>query len=123
MKNFEEFLETIKNNDQQERVREVLNWVKKKFPNLLPQIKYNQPMFTDHSTFIIGFSVSKIHLAVAPEQKSINHFSKDIIKSGYDYTENLIKIPWKSYVDYKLLEDIINFNIIDKKDIKTFWRK
>ena len=123
MKNFEEFLETIKNNDQQERVREVLNWVKKEFIDLLPQIKYNQPVFTDHNTFIIGFSVSKNHLAVAPEQKAINNFSKDIVKSGYEHTVNLIKIPWKCDVDYKLLEDIINFNIVDKKDIKTFWRK
>lgn len=123
MKRFEDFLETINNQNQKERVREVLDWIKHKYPNLLPQIKYNQPMFTDHGTFIIGFSISKNHLAVAPEEKTINYFSKEIVKSGYDFTTNMIRIPWKSDVDYKLLEGIINFNIIDKQDIKAFWRK
>ena len=31
-------------------------------------------MFTDHGTFIIGFSIAKHHLAVAPERVVIQHF-------------------------------------------------
>ena len=44
-------------------------------------------MFTDHGTFIIGFSVSKKHLAVAPESVTITHVEDDIVKAGYDYTK------------------------------------
>lgn len=35
-------------------------------------------MFTDHCTFIIGFSIAKHHLAVAPEIAGINRFSDEI---------------------------------------------
>ncbi|MCQ4950818.1 hypothetical protein NE646_14380, partial [Bittarella massiliensis] len=41
------------------------------FPDLTPKIAWNQPMFTDHGTFIIGFSAAKAHLAVAPERAGI----------------------------------------------------
>jgi uncharacterized protein YdhG (YjbR/CyaY superfamily) len=34
---------------------------------LKEEIKWNQPMFSDHGTFIIGFSIAKEHIAVAPE--------------------------------------------------------
>lgn len=64
MEIFSEFLAKIDNPEHRERTEEVLSWVKNKFPNLEPVIKWNQPMFTDHGTYIIGFSVSKKHLAV-----------------------------------------------------------
>lgn len=35
-------------------MEEVLGWVTKKFPNLKPKISWNQPILTDHGTFIIG---------------------------------------------------------------------
>jgi uncharacterized protein YdhG (YjbR/CyaY superfamily) len=44
-------------------------------------------MFTDHGTFIIGFSVAKHHLAEKPE------FDK-IVKAGYDHTKELVRIRW-----------------------------
>lgn len=87
------------------------------------EIKWKQPMFTDHGTFIIGFSVSKKHLAVAPESVTITHVEDDIVKAGYDYTKELIRIPWKASVDYSLLEKMIEFNIWDKANCSTFWRK
>lgn len=61
-------------------------------------------MFKDHGTFIIGFSVSKKHLAAAPESVTITHAEEDIVKAGYDYTKELIRIPWNGLVDYPLLE-------------------
>ena len=72
----------------------MLAWVTKKFPNLVPEIKWNQPMFTDHGTYIIGFSISKQHLAVAPETVAIDHFADDIVQAGYDYTKQLIRMKW-----------------------------
>jgi uncharacterized protein YdhG (YjbR/CyaY superfamily) len=66
METFEEYIAQIVNPENQARMREVLDWVAQKFPNLAPRIAWNQPMFTDHGTFIIGFSASRHHLAAAP---------------------------------------------------------
>ncbi|MCR8642015.1 iron chaperone [Paenibacillus sp. N1-5-1-14] len=123
MEVFEEYLAQIANPDHRARTEEVLAWVSKKFPDLVPKVAWNQPMFTDHDTFIIGFSVSKQHLAVAPERSGIIHFATEIVQAGYDHTNQLLRIKWKSPVDYALLERMIEFNIMDKADCTTFWRK
>jgi uncharacterized protein len=123
MEVFAEFLAGIDNLQHRARAEEVLGWVTKKFPNLMPKIAWNQPMFTDHGTFIIGFSVSKQRLAVSPEAAGIIHFSDDILKSGYEHTANLFRIKWESPVDFSLLEKVVEFNISDKADCSTFWRK
>ncbi|WP_036718685.1 iron chaperone [Paenibacillus harenae] len=120
---FAEFLSHIDNPQHRARTEEVLAWVTKKFPKLTPQIAWNQPMFTDHGTFIIGFSLAKHHLAVAPERAGINHFSDAIIQAGYDHTKELVRIQWDNPVDFSLLEKMIEFNILDKADCSTFWRK
>ncbi|HEO8419252.1 iron chaperone [Niallia sp. FSL W8-0635] len=123
MEVFAEYLAGIDNPEHRARTEEVLGWVTKKFPNLVPKIAWNQPMFTDHGTYIIGFSVAKHHLAVAPERAGIIQFSDEIVQAGYDYTKQLVRIKWESPVDYFLLEKIIDFNITDKADCMTFWRK
>lgn len=123
MEVFKEYLEKIDNPQHREQTEEVLAWVAKEFPNLVPKIAWNQPMFTDHDTFIIAFSIAKHHLAVAPEKVGIDHFSDEIVQAGYDHTKQLIRMKWDSPVDYSLLEQIIEFNILDKKDCTTFWRK
>lgn len=123
MKVFADFLNGIDDVEKRKKMEAVLNWVNNKFPNLAPEIRYNQPMFTDHDTFIIGFSVAKNHFAISPEKKSIEHFSNEIAKSGYEYTTNLMRIPWNEPIDYPLLEQIIKFNISDKKNHSAFWRK
>ena len=123
MEVFAEFLANIDNPQYRDRTEEVLAWVTKKFPNLMPKIAWNQPMFTDHGTFIIGFSIAKKHMAVSPESAGINHFSDEIVQAGYDHTKQLVRIHWDSPVDFSLLEKMIEFNILDKADCSTFWRK
>lgn len=120
---FAEYLARIDNLGHRDRTEEVLKWIIKKYPNLVPKIAWNQPMFTDHGTFIIGFSVSKHHLAVAPEKAGINHFSDEIVKAGYEHTKELVRIRWDGPVDFSLLERMIDFNITEKADCTTFWRK
>jgi uncharacterized protein YdhG (YjbR/CyaY superfamily) len=80
-------------------------------------------MFTDHGTFIIGFSVAKNHMAVAPERAGIEKFADQITRAGYDHTKEIFRIPWKSPLDFALLEKMIAFTISEKKDYTTFWRK
>jgi hypothetical protein len=120
---FAEFLARIDSPQHRARTEEVLNWVIETFPNLTPKIGWNQPMFTDHGTFIIGFSVAKHHLAVAPERVAIDRFAEEIVQAGYDHTKELVRIKWDSPVDYSLLERMIEFNVRDKADCSTFWRK
>ncbi|MEK4907815.1 iron chaperone [Niallia sp. FSL M8-0099] len=123
MEVFADFLAGIDNPEHRSRTEEVLQWVMKKFPNLVPKMAWNQPMFTDHETFIIGFSIAKQHLAVAPERAGIIQFSEAIVQAGYDHTKQLVRIKWDNPVDFSLLEKMIDFNITDKANCKTFWRK
>ncbi len=123
MEVFNEYLEKIDDPKHRERTLEVLEWVSKEFPNLKPRIAWNQPMFTDHGTFIIGFSVASSHLAVSPERAGMIRYSEQITQSGYSQGKMLFRIKWGDTIDYSLLERIINYNITDKADIKTFWRK
>lgn len=123
MEVFAEFLAGIDNILHRERTKEILTWIKEKYPHLKTEIKWNQPMFSDHGTFIIGLSVSKKHLAVAPESVTIAHVEDDIVKAGYDFTKGLIRIPWNAPVEYSLFEKMIEFNIWDKANCTTFWRK
>lgn len=120
---FADYLARMDNPAQRARTSEVLDWVGATFPALEPRIAWNQPMFTDHGTFIIGFSTARHHLAVAPEAAAIGHFSGQIKQAGYDHTKLLIRIAWSAEVDFALLETIIDFNIADKAACATFWRK
>jgi uncharacterized protein len=123
MEVFEEYLAGIDHPDHRERTEEILVWVANKFPNLEPVFKWNTPMFSDHGTFIIGFSTAKQHLSVSPEVAGIAQFADDIAKAGYSATKGLFRISWKEPVNYELLENMIEFNILDKADYTNFWRK
>ena len=50
-------------------------------------------------------------------------FSSEIEQAGYSQTPNLFRIKWDEPVDFSLLERIIQYNIADKADCPTFWRK
>jgi uncharacterized protein YdhG (YjbR/CyaY superfamily) len=123
MEAFAEYLAGIDNPQHRARMEELFNWITVRFPNLVPRIAWNQPMFTDHGTFIIGFSTARQHMAVAPERAGIDHFSEEIVQAGYDHTKELVRIPWSSPVDFSLLEKMVEFNITDKAECATFWRK
>lgn len=123
MEVFTEYLSHIDHLQNRARLEEVLEWVAGKYPSLVPKIAWNQPMFTDHGTFIIAFSISKHHMAVAPEKAGINHFADEIVQAGYDHTKELIRIPWEKPVDFALLSKIIEFNIFEKAEYSAFWRK
>ncbi|MGI6298404.1 MAG: iron chaperone [Saccharofermentanales bacterium] len=123
MDTFENYLSKISIPDHQARTKEILAWVSDKFPQLETRIAWSQPMFTDHGTFIIGFSIAKKHLAFSPEKAAIERFAAELDKAGYAYTEMIVRIPWECEVEYALLEKIIRFNIEDKKDYTAFWRK
>ncbi len=123
METFEEFIGQIEDPQHAQRTKEVLDFITQKYPQLQHRIAWNQPMFTDHGTFIIGFSVSKKHMAVSPERAGIIHFSNEIIQAGYEHSKELVRFPWDKPIDYRLLKKMIEYNIADKGNITAFWRK
>lgn len=120
---FAEYLSQIENEGHRSRLEDIFGWIMARFPTLSPRVAWNQPMFTDHGTFIIGFSVAKGHLAIAPEKAGILHFSEEIKRVGYEHSQQLIRIKWTDPVNYDFLEKVIAFNMTDKADCSLFWRK
>lgn len=119
---FEEFLNKIENIENKEQLNSVLLWIHNNYPMLEKRIAWNQPMFTEHGTYIIGFSIAKQHFAVAPEAIAMTHFKEKIEAAGYAQGPNLFKIKWQQPVNFGLIKEIIDYNREDKKDTKTFWR-
>lgn len=122
MRVFESYLERIKDKERRGTLERVLRWVAEKFENLEPGIAWNQPMFTEHGTFIIGFSAARRHFAIAPERAGIERFADEIVREGYEHTKQLMRIRWTQEIDYGLLERMIKFNIEEKADCANFWR-
>ncbi|MGI6571526.1 MAG: iron chaperone [Caldicoprobacterales bacterium] len=122
MKNFETFLNSIDEPDKRKRMEEILHRIRTTFPQLKGEIKWNQPMFTDHGTFIIAFSIAKGHIAVAPESDALDLFKEEIEAAGYSCSKMIFRIKWNDKVDYDLLNKIIAYNIESKKEMTKFWR-
>ncbi|MFC6323543.1 iron chaperone [Companilactobacillus baiquanensis] len=123
MDTFDEYIEGIDVDEHRDRVIEILTWVEKNFPNLDTRVAWNQPMFTDHGTFIIGFSVAKNHISIAPEGKVMEQFEEKLKLAEYSFGKKMFRIKFDQDVDFDLLKEIIEFNIEDKKECTTFWAK
>lgn len=117
------YFERIDNVEHRVQFEQVLGWVVATFPQLAPKIAWNQPMFTAHGTFIIGFSVASKHFSVSIEQAGIEHFRGAIDAAGYSQTPMLFRIPFDSPVNYDLLRSMIEYNLAEKAEISSFWRK
>lgn len=121
MEVFASYLASIDNPDHRQRTEEILTWVAHTFPTLEPQIKWNTPMFSNHGTFIIGFSTAKQHMSISPEAAGIAHFANDIAQAGYSATKGLFRIRWNEPVHYELLRKMIEFTIQSKAGHTNFW--
>lgn len=123
MEDMERYLQTIEDEEHRMCLRQIFDWIIKTFPSLEYKTLWKQPMFLEHGTFIIGFSASNKHFSVSPEAKGMEQFSKKIKEAGYTQSKNLFQIGWDEPVNFSLLEQIINYNRIDKADDTAFWRK
>ncbi|SUM31401.1 Uncharacterized conserved protein [Staphylococcus gallinarum] len=56
---FKSFLNTLETDSQKDTMIQVFQWMNDTFPKLETTVKWNQPMYTDHGTFIIAFSKAK----------------------------------------------------------------
>ena len=86
------FLSNFKNPILKFKLEPIFEQIQKEFPNLTVELKWNQPMFIINGTFIIGFSVAKNHISIAPEAVTMAIFTNDIKVANYEATNNLFKI-------------------------------
>lgn len=108
--------------EQQEFLENILEWVDGNFPELELEIKWNQPMYVHSGTYIIGFSLSKAHVSVSPEQHGMEVFHDKISTAGYSQSKMLFRIKYIEEVNYELLREMIEYNIKDKAGFTKFWR-
>ena len=118
----DEYLETIPDDDNRERMVDVLVWVGLTYPELELRIEWNQPMFTHHGTYIIGFSAASKHMAIAPERATMIRFEQVMRERGTDFSTMLARQPWDKPFDYELLDAFIQHQLAEKQDITSFWR-
>lgn len=118
---FSEYLATLDNHDHVRKLSDLTHWIHHTFPTLELRIAWNQPMLTDHGTFIIGFSVAKNYLSVAVEAETLDHFRDQIEAAGYTTTKKLFHLPWDQVWPQDLLAAIIQHTQVVKQDITTFW--
>jgi len=119
----DDFLNSIPAPDHRQKFADLMVWIPTAFPELSLRIAWNQPMFTAHGTFIIGFSAAKNHISVAVEDFAFAHFQEAIAKAGYTTTKRLFQMQWDQAWSQALLQQLIAFNLEDKQHIDTFWRK
>ncbi len=120
-KTFDTYLET-QTPQAQEKLALIFDWIDENYPQFEKVIKWNQPMFTDHETFIIGFSTSKKHISVSPEPFVVQQFQKELEEANYNPTSNLFRITWDQDINFDLLKKMIDVQVEDKKDFTGFWR-
>lgn len=118
----DEYLETIPNNDNRARMVDVVVWVGLTYPELELRIAWNQPMFTHHGTYIIGFSAASKHMAMAPERATMIRFEPVMRERGTDFCTMFARQPWDKPFDYELLDAFIQHQLEEKRDITSFWR-
>lgn len=119
---FETFLNSIEEVDKRAQVKEILDYIHEKFPQLDREIKWKQPFFLNEGTFILALSVAKGHISIAPEEAAIEQFKERIAEAGYAKTKGLFKIKFTDKVDFLLIKDMVQFNIKDKQGYSKLWR-
>lgn len=115
-------LDKVKNDEHRVQAEKVLSWVHTTYPNLGVRIAWNQPMFTQQGTFILGFSFAQKHFSVAPERAAMEHFEELLDQRNISHGTNLFRLSWGEPVPYDLLAEVIDYNCQDKEGATSFWR-
>ena len=116
------YLDKINTPEHKERLVDLLKWILGEFPQLELVQKWNQPMLLDHGVFIMGFSISKKHIALAPEYYAMVKFADMLDEAGYERSTMLFRIRWDQSIDYDLIKTIIQFKINDRLSETSFWK-
>lgn len=118
-----EYIQRIDDPDNRLISGDFINWLMTDFPELKPEYKWNQPMFTHHGTFIIGFSVATKHFTVAPEMRTFEHFLPQIKDLKLKHGKKTFQLQFGQNIPYDLLRALINYTLADKQNVTSFWDK
>lgn len=123
----DEYLGSIADDGHREAFAALLARIAGTWPDLECQVKWNQPMFTHHGTFIIGFTALAHHITVGPERRALARAMPEIERLGLTHGTKTFRIGYDETGDdtpqWKLLSGIIDWTIVDKRDVTTFWDK
>lgn len=123
MEQIHEYIQRIDDPDNRLIFGDFINWLMTNFPELKPEYKWNQPMFTHHGTFIIGFSVATKHFTVAPEMRTFEHFLPQIKDLKLKHGKKTFQLQFGQDIPYDLLRALINYTLADKQNVTSFWDK
>lgn len=118
-----EYIQRIDDPDNRLIFGDFINWLMTDFPELKPEYKWNQPMFTHHGTFIIGFSVATKHFTVAPEIRTFEHFLPQIKDLKLKHGKKTFQLQFGQDIPYDLPRALINYTLADKQNVTSFWDK
>ncbi|MGB4984593.1 MAG: DUF1801 domain-containing protein [Erysipelotrichaceae bacterium] len=122
MKTFEDYLVSLKTKEQKDKITEIINWIDENYPQLEKRIAWNVPNYVYKNTFILGLSVSTKHISINPEPQTMMVYSDRIKNSGYSQTSNIFRILLSDKIDFPLIQQIIDYNILEKEGCNTYWR-
>lgn len=80
MQVFEEYVSNISHPELKQRMQDILQWISDTFPQLEPRIAWNQPMFTDHGTFIIDLASQNTTFLLRQKEKGLITFQQILYK-------------------------------------------
>lgn len=123
MEQIHEYIQRIDDPDNRLIFGDFINWLMTDFPELKPEYKWNQPMFTHHGTFIIGFSVATKHFTVAPEMRTFEHFLSQIKDLKLKHGKKTFQLQFGQDIPYDLLRALINYTLADKQNVTSFQDK
>ncbi|USS85565.1 DUF1801 domain-containing protein [Fructilactobacillus myrtifloralis] len=122
MKTIPEYLKTIADPAHRASFQAVLRWITTNFPQLDLVIKYNQPMFLAHGTYIIGLSAANHHYSIGLEGQAITRRFLPLAEQlGLQHGHKTIRVPYKHPLPTELLQAIITRQLEQKRDVTTFW--
>ncbi|MGO4937544.1 iron chaperone [Fundicoccus sp. Sow4_H7] len=123
MATYEEVLDKIANEKHREYFEAVIAWVQENYPKFNMAIKWSQPLFEFNNSFIIGFTANKHHLSVTSEKGLMAQVNDKVEAAGYATTAMSYKVPWDAKFNYDLLDELIQIQLNDKKDLNRYWRQ
>lgn len=115
------FLNEINNEKLRLKLEEIISWIESNYSDFNLEYKWNQPMLIRNGTYIMGFSVSKKHIGVGLEARIMEHFKTVLEEKNIEHGKMIFRIKEDDEVDYNLLSTIIDYIVIYKKDVKSFW--
>jgi uncharacterized protein YdhG (YjbR/CyaY superfamily) len=115
------FLNEINNEKLRSKLEEIISWIESNYSDFNLEYKWNQPMLIRNGTYIMGFSVSKKHIGVGLEARIMEYFKTVLEEKNIEHGKMIFRIKEDDEVDYNLLSTIIDYIVIYKKDVKSFW--